>query len=137
MQCHLDATRAAGSTDQRAAHARPPVWMTPPMCPKGCGRPLNETSGKYAEQGDWWCHGDHEGKVVWWHYELIGILTARLSKDVEALARRLAVALEGMLSQDGNHPGTNVTKHARASLREWRRFDKANATSLERINDHD
>lgn len=49
-----------------------------------------------------------------------------LSKQIEAHARLLAVALDGMLSQDCNHPGTNVTKYARAALREWRRLNKAN-----------
>lgn len=55
----------------------PPVWETPPDCPK-CGKPLSEAPEVWRPRGEWMCHEDHDGKSIWFNYELTMILRARL-----------------------------------------------------------
>ena len=46
-------------------------------CPK-CGKPLSEAPVVWRPRGEWMCHEDHDGKRIWWNYELTMILRARL-----------------------------------------------------------
>lgn len=57
------------------------VWATPPDCPK-CGKPLVEASPEWRPHGEWMCLQQdkmHDGKRLWWNYELTMILRSRLS----------------------------------------------------------
>jgi len=57
-----------------------PVWLNPPECPAGCGRRLNPAMGPWKDRGDWMCHGDHDGKRIWFDYELVEVLRARCER---------------------------------------------------------
>jgi hypothetical protein len=69
-----------------------PLWGARPSCPR-CGdglRVINSTHGR------WFCaNHDHDGKCVWWDYELTGIMQARLAQLAESrqLVADLAAAL--------------------------------------------
>lgn len=71
--------------------------MSAPLCPvKGCGCRLVETTGPWRDRGDWMCHGEHDGKRIWYSLELIQILEAKL-----ASAEKRVKELEGLPVGEG------------------------------------
>lgn len=87
-----------GSSVQRVVR---PIWVVPPICPRReCSRTLNEAMGPWKERGDWMCHGDHDGKRIWFDYELVMILRARLEAAEENGPNRV-------FNEPGSHKSSN------------------------------
>lgn len=65
--------------------------MSAPICPvKECGHRLVETTGPWRDRGDWMCHGEHDGKRIFYDRELFLIIESKLAlaeakvKELEA-----------------------------------------------------
>lgn len=66
--------------------------MSAPICPvKECGHRLVETTGPWRDRGDWMCHGEHDGKRIWYSLELIQILESKLASAEAEWNRKEAV----------------------------------------------
>ncbi len=82
-----------------------PVWATIPDCPR-CGARLQSAPDVWKPRGDWMCNGAHDGKRIWWNYELTAILRAGI------------IELEGKVSELEDRVEELVNELTEANARE-------------------